>query len=338
MLSEPKKPTSETSDALVAPMAVPSTLVPADVERIAHYAAAARVKSTERTYAGAWRRFEEWCAGGRASLPATAESVAAYISYLADPVDRGGRGAKAASIDLALAAISQAHMLSGFPSPRADARLRRVRRGIRQTIRVEQDRKRPVLVTDLRTMVAALPPGLLGLRDRALLTLGFAGAFRRSELVALDVADLVFVEEGMEVTLRKSKTDQEGEGRKVGIPFGSRRSTTCPVSAMRAWLEATGIETGAVFRSVDRWGRVGDRLSDRGVVLVVKRYAAAAGLDVATLAGHSLRAGLATSAAKAGKSERSIMAQTGHRSTQMVRRYIRDASLFSDNAADGIGL
>jgi integrase len=186
-------------------------------------------------------------------------------------------------------------------------------------------------------MTAALPGSLLGLRDRALLTLGFAGAFRRSELVALDVTDISFTADGLEVALRRSKTDQEAAGRKVGIPYGSLR-ITCPVRALRAWLDAAVITEGAVFRSVNRWSALGDRLSDKAVALVVKRHAATIGLDATKFAGHSQRAGLATSAAKAGKSERAIMNQTGHRSAAMVRRYIRDASLFSDNAAAGIGL
>ena len=187
-------------------------------------------------------------------------------------------------------------------------------------------------------MVAGLPEGLLGIRDRALLLVGFAGAFRRSELVGLDIADLDFNHDGLTVTLRRSKTDQEGEGRKVGLPYGSNPST-CPVRSLQAWIEASAIEAGPVFRSVNRHGRLQpDRLSDKAVALVVKRRAEAAGLDPSRYAGHSLRAGLATAAANAGVSERAIMAQTGHRSVQMVRRYIRDGSLFRENAAAKVGL
>jgi integrase len=187
-------------------------------------------------------------------------------------------------------------------------------------------------------MLEALPNTRVGLRDRALLLLGFAGAFRRSELVGLDVADLEFARAGVIVTLRKSKTDQEGRSRRLGIPFGSSEQT-CPVRSVQAWLEAARISEGPVFRSLDRFQQVqGARLSDKAVALIIKRRAKAVGLDPARYAGHSLRAGLATSAAAAGASERVIMSQTGHRSADMVRRYIRDGSLFTSNPAGMVGL
>jgi integrase len=191
---------------------------------------------------------------------------------------------------------------------------------------------------DLRRMIVGLPESLLGERDRALLLVCFAGAFRRSELVSLDVADVSFTRDGLVIHLRRSKTDQEGEGRTIGIPRGSR-PMTCPVRALKEWLDFSGITAGPLFRPVNRHGQVlATRLSDRGVARVVQRAAAAAGLDPTDVAGHSLRAGLATSAAAAGVSERAIMAQTGHKSLPMVRRYIRDGSLFIENAAAGVGL
>jgi integrase len=177
-------------------------------------------------------------------------------------------------------------------------------------------------------MLEKLPGTRVGLRDRALLLLGFAGAFRRSELVSLDVADLEFTWAGLIVTLRKSKTDQEGRSRRLGIPYGSSEQT-CPVRSLQAWLESARITDGPVFRSMDRFHRVQPgRLSDKAVALVVKRRAKSVGLDPSRYAGHSLRAGLATSAAAAGASERVIMSQTGHRSADMVRRYIREGNLF----------
>ena len=186
-------------------------------------------------------------------------------------------------------------------------------------------------------MVATLPDNLLGLRDRALLLIGFAGAFRRSELVSLDVEDVEECAEGLRVTLRRSKTDQEGAGEVKGIPYG-RKLETCPVRALRAWLEAAGITAGPIFRSVNRHGQVQPgRLSDKAVALVVKRAAEAAGFDATRYAGHSLRTGLTTSAAAAGVQERDIMRQTGHRSVNMVRRYIREGELFRSNAAAQVG-
>lgn len=210
--------------------------------------------------------------------------------------------------------------------------------GIRRTKGTAQVAKSPVLVADLRKMVDRMPDGILGVRDRALLMVGFAGAFRRSELVGLDRDAVEITKDGLVVTIRRSKTDPEAQGRKIGIPYGSNPAT-CPVRAFQAWLEASGITDGPIFRSMTRHARILDhRLSTNAVANVVKRYAAAAGLDASKFAGHSLRAGLATSAALNGASERSIMNQTGHRSVQMVRRYIRQGSLFRENAAAVVGL
>ena len=162
-------------------------------------------------------------------------------------------------------------------------------------------------------------------------------ALRRSELVGVDVTHLDDRSDGLVVTIPKSKTDQDGGGRKIGIPYGSNPST-CPVRAVRAWLDRSGIEEGPVFRPV-RHGKVLDtRLTGRSVALIVKRVGKASGLDPVGLAGHSLRAGLVTSAAAAGVSERAIMNQTGHRSLPTLRRYIRDGSLFRENAAAAVGL
>ncbi len=174
-------------------------------------------------------------------------------------------------------------------------------------------------------------------RDRALLLLGFAGAFRRSELVGLNIGDVEFTDEGIVVHLRRSKTDQEGQGRKIGIPQ-LPHSDACPVRALRAWLDAAGIDSGPLFRPVAVGGRIqADRLSDRAVALVVKR-SLPAGREAGRFAGHSLRAGFVTSAACGGASVKAIMRQTGHRSLETVMRYMRDASLFRGNALGSTGL
>jgi integrase len=210
--------------------------------------------------------------------------------------------------------------------------------GLRRELGIAPVRKKPVLVADLKEIVGALPASLLGKRDRALLLLGFTGALRRSELIALDVEDLEETREGLIVHIRRSKTDQESEGRKVGIPQGADQAT-CPVWALEQWLQGAKIESGAVFRVMNRHGQVlPKRLSGEGVAIVVKRAVEMLGYDPGLFSGHSLRAGLATSAAAAGKGERAIMNQTGHRSVTTVRRYIRDGNLFRENAADGIGL
>jgi integrase len=181
-------------------------------------------------------------------------------------------------------------------------------------------------------------PGLRPLRDRALLLIGFAAALRRSELVALDVADVVFEREGMILTLRRAKTDQEGKGTEIAIPFGASERT-CPVLTLKAWLEASSIEQGAIFRSVSRHGLLGQaRLSDRDVARVVKATVEAAGYDPDSFGGHSLRSGFITSAARAGVPEAQIQNQSRHRSLPVLRGYIRRGSLFVDNAAAKVGL
>ncbi|MDQ6947871.1 MAG: site-specific integrase [Actinomycetota bacterium] len=216
--------------------------------------------------------------------------------------------------------------------------MRAVHAGIRRSQGTAPAVKAPAVTAELRAMVAQLPGDLRGVRDRAMLLVGFAAALRRSELVALDVADVAETAEGLVVTLRRSKTDPEGAGRKIGVPYGSHPAT-CPVRPLRAWTEIAGVADGPLFVTIDRAGRLGTtRASDRCVARTVQRAALGAGLDPARYAGHSLRAGLATSAAATGASERSIMNQTGHKSLPILRRYIREGSLFTDNAAASVGL
>ncbi len=299
--------------------------------RARDYARGSKAASTQRAYHTDWRDFEGWCAAhGLAALPASPETVALYLTVRAETC-------KPATLARRVAAISRAHQLADHPSPTTSATVRAMVSGIRRAKGTAQRVKAPAVTRELRAMVEALPPTLLGRRDHALLLLGFAGAFRRSELVALDVADVAETADGLVVTIRRSKTDQEGAGRTVGIPYGSR-SANCPVRATRAWLTAAGVVEGAIFRGVDRHGNLLSRLSDKGVARVVQRAAAAAGLDPANYAGHSLRAGLATAAAQGGAPERVIMDQTGHTSVAMVRRYIRDGELFNDNALAYTGL
>jgi len=303
-------------------------------ERAREYIHHAKASSTIRAYRSDWNHFVAWCAThALVSLPAAPESVSLYLAEF-------GGLLKPATLQRRLAAIAKAHQAAGHGSPAGmkHAAVSEVWKGIRRTHGAAQDGKTAVLTKDLRAMLRTLPGGLLGVRDRALLLIGFAGAFRRSELVALQIEDCDFISDGLVITLRRSKTDQEGEGRKIGIPYGSNLET-CPVRSLRTYLDASGLTGGPLFRPVSRYSRLGPRgLSPCGVALVVKRYAEAAGFDKSRYAGHSLRAGLATSAAMAGVSERAIMNQTGHRSAAMVRRYIRDGSLFSENAAAAVGL
>jgi integrase len=327
-------------EASPAPLALvpssPAPLGPLDLEPARRFAASASSPETRRAYAREWGAFSTWCSSKhRAALPALPATLAAYLAALAEGTATG-RARKPAGIDLALAAITAAHKAAGFDSPREAAEVRAVRRGIRRELGTAQREAAPLLTPELRRALAALPATIHGARDRALLLLGWAGAFRRSALVALDVPDLVVDAEGFAVTIRRDKTDQEGRGRTIAIPFSSS-AEVCPVRSVRAWLDAAGVSEGPIFRAVNRHGRVGAaRLSDRAVALVVQRAATSIGLDAATFAGHSLRAGFATSAARAGKADRDIMRQTGHRSRAMLDRYVRAAQLWIDNPAAGL--
>jgi site-specific recombinase XerD len=292
----------------------------------------AKSPATIRAYKSDWRDFETWCCRrGLRALPADEQTVSFYLSDLADRL-------KPASLQRRAVAISQGHRIAGFDTPTQSATVRNVMSGIRRRLGVAQVQKSPLLTADLRKISEGLPDSLIGLRDRALLLIGFAGAFRRSELVGLNVEDVSFTEDGAVILLRRSKTDQEGEGRKVGVPFGSNPAT-CPVRALRAWLQAAGIEQGAIFRGVNRHGRVSwKRLSGEAVALIVKKHTALIGKEASDFSGHSLRSGLVTAAAIAGVPERIIARTTGHRSLTILGRYIRDASLFRQNAASQVGL
>jgi site-specific recombinase XerD len=302
------------------------------LEQAREYILASKAENTLRGYKSDWRHFCEWCqTHGTTALPATPETVAAYIAECAARL-------KVGSIQRRLNAIAEAHKATGLESPTSAGMVRNTLKGIRRTIGTAPKPKAAALTDNIRSMVDAADAGLIGARDRALILLGFAGAFRRSELVSLDIEDCAFGKDGLTVTLRRSKTDQDGAGRKVGIPYGSNPET-CPVRTIQAWIEQAALSGSALFRSINRHGQLHlGRLSGIDVARVVKKLAQRAGLDPANYAGHSLRAGHATSAAIAGASERSIMKQTGHRSVQMVRRYIRDGSLFRENSAGKLGL
>jgi integrase len=289
------------------------------------YASEARSKRTVKRYRDAWANFTAWCERQELQpLPAEPATVAAFMASRAD------EGRRVLTIELELTAISEAHKARGLLSPRSHPVVVATRKGIRRRLGMAPHQKGALSVPQLRSMLVALPDRLGGTRDRALLLLGFAGAFRRSELAGLDVEDLGFCSDGLKVLLRRSKTDQEGVGRTVGIP-SSTDPAMCPVRAVRAWLEAALINAGPVFREVSRYGQVGEaRFANRVVGTVVKRAATAVGLDASKLAGHSLRAGYATSAAQAGKPIFAIQQQTGHKSVAMVSRYVRAVDLFKD--------
>ena len=199
--------------------------------------------------------------------------------------------------------------------------------GIKRTMGTHQKAKKPILINDLKLIINVINQDrneIKKVKNKALLLIGFAGGFRRSELVSLDYEDLEFVQEGLKIFVKRSKTDQSGEGMTKAIPYFENKDY-CPVLALKKWLEASKIKEGKIFN-----------ISDKSVALIIKKYTSLAGLDEKKYAGHSLRSGFATSAAELGAEERSIMAMTGHKSTQMVRRYIQEADLFKNNALNKI--
>lgn len=317
-----------TSEAVAVALRALDTELPS-------FASAARAPRTREAYRFQLEAFSAWLSErGLGTAWAEPRTVALYVRHRATV--GGARGPwKVSSLAQALAAISEAAKAAGLPSPRESSIVREEWKGLRRTVGTAPDRAAPLLAADLARVVDALPATLGGLRDRALLVLGFACALRRSELAALDVADLRFTPDGLVITVRRSKVDQEGEGATIGAPYGSNPST-CPVRTVRAWLEAVGTAEGPVFRSVDRHGNVGGALAGAEVARIVKRSAARIGADPSAFSGHSLRAGLATSASAAGRDDRAIMRQGRWKSRTMVDRYVRDGSLFRDNAAAGL--
>jgi site-specific recombinase XerD len=317
------------------PVPVPISILPAlsierELESAARYAASALAPATRRAYEHDWRVFAEWCvARGLEPMPAAPETVAAFLAAEADrdlhPVTITKRGA----------AIAAAHRAHGQPSPCESPAIAAVLAGIRRTRGMRPQRKAQALELEpLARMTELIHTGTLaGLRDHALLLLGFAAALRRSELVALDVEDLAFhAVRGLLVTVRRSKTDQHQQGELVAVPY-SQGPGRCAVRSVRRYLDATGIQGGPVFRQMRRGDNLTERRpSDQSVALIVKRRAEAAGVSSALLSGHSLRAGYATAAAAAGVEERQIANVTRHRSLPVLRGYIRTATAFDDVA------
>ncbi len=301
-------------------------------ERVRATARQSRAPATLANYARAWRQYAAWCAHeGRVALDADPQGAAATVAeYLRDRADGG---LKWNTLGLDLAGITFRYQDAGLPRPSQHPGLKRFTEGLRRELGRATESKAPVTDAELRAMLATLPATIHGARDRALLLVGFVGAFRRSELVALDVEDVIEERQGLVITLRRSKSDQEGLGQRKAIPYGAD-ATTCPVRALRAWLDAAAIIEGPVFRALDRHGNVSVvRTDGLTVARVVKRTALAAGLDAERFSGHSLRLGFVTTAAQRGCSERAIANQTGHRSMTVLRGYIRRATVFEENAA-----
>jgi integrase len=289
-------------------------------------------ENTLRAYKADWQDFARWCKRRQLSaLPAKPSTLGAYLVARA-------RTHKMSSLRRRLTVIGKVHKIRGEPNPGSDQGVRNTWRGLLRSKGEAQTRKAPLLIDDLRRMMQVLPESLSGIRDRAIILLGFSGAMRRSEVVALNVGDLELAKEGLVIWIRRSKTDQTMKGRKIGVPYGEREPT-CPVRAVLRWIESSRIADGPLFRKVNRFGRVeGTQLSGYALAVIVKAAFKKIGRNPRRFGGHSLRSGLATSAAMAGVEERAIQDQTGHKSLKALRAYIRDGNLFRNNAAGKIGL
>jgi site-specific recombinase XerD len=293
----------------------------ADLARAQTYAAAEKAEATRAAYRTDVRIFAAWCAShGLTPLPSAPETVAAFLAHEAD------RGAKPATIARRLAAIRYAHLLANHEPPTTSEAVRAVLRGIRRTHGTAPAQKSAATSERIEKMLEHTGSGIIGVRDRALILLGFACALRRAEIVALTVADLADATGGLLVTIRRSKTDQEGQGQTVPLPHGHRLR---PVEALQDWLAQAGITTGPVFRRITPGGRVlADALQPEAIAAIVKKLAQRAGFDPATFAGHSLRSGFVTSAVEDGASAVRVAEITRHRSLDTVAVYVRRLDAF----------
>lgn len=288
--------------------------------RFQQYLNASYSANTKLAYASDLKHFKRW--GGK--LPSTPTVIARYLAAHAETHAY-------ATLSRRLAAIHTAHVERGLRSPVRTDLVRATLKGIRRTLRPRQRQVKPLLKTHLTAMQRHMH-GLAGERDRALLLVGFFGALRRSEIAKLELRDVEFTKRGLMVHIRYSKTDQEGVGRDVFIPQNKAR--LCAIAALQRWLRASCIKDGAIFRRVTAHSTVGESAITAGAVAsIVKRYVSKIGLDASAYSGHSLRAGLVTSAAAAGPASWQIRKQTGHKSDAMVARYIRQAELYSNNVA-----
>jgi integrase len=294
--------------------------------------------NTLKTHKSGWAQFVKWCQLNNApSLPARSTTVADFIA------DRGGAGLRVSTLESYIAAISAYHRATGADNPACTPIVRDVMKGIRRKLGTAQHGKAAILTRDLDRIVHKLNEEgrcmTQRMRDKAILLLGFAGAFRRSELTALNVGDVEFAEDGMKVTIKRSKTDQIGAAHVQGILIGE--TEMCPVRAVKDWLDkyTPGAADSPLFPRVRRGGNITtDRLTPAAVGEIVKHRVMAAGLDPKNYAGHSLRAGFATQAILNGVPEAIAQGHTRHKSTAVFRRYVRTGSLFRDNPSGKVGL
>ena len=290
-----------------------------------------KANNTIRAYKSDFHDFGLFCAkNGFKSLPSEPKIVSLYITHLST------KDAKMSTLKRRLVSIGVIHKLKGYYLDTKHPSIIENIMGIKRRKGSIQKGKKPLLVNNLKLLIKVIDEQkkeeIKKIRDRTILLIGFSGGFRRNEIVSLDYDDLDFVEEGLKINLRRSKTDQFGEGSVKGLPYFDN-PIYCPVISVRKWIEISRINSGALFRRFTKGSKLSEnRLTDQSVALIIKKYLNLAGLDSRNYSGHSLRSGFATSAADSGVEERNIMAMTGHKSTEMVRRYIKDANLFKNNA------
>ena len=294
-----------------------------------------KANNTLRAYKSDFNDFSLFCAkNGFKSLPSDPKIVSLYLTYLST------KDAKISTLKRRLVSIGVIHKLKGYYLDTKHPSIIENIMGIKRRKGSIQLSKKPILISSLKKIINVIDDQnkkeIKKLRDRSIILIGFSGGFRRNEIVSLDYDDLDFVSDGLKINLRRSKTDQFGEGFTKALPYFDN-TQYCPVLSLKKWIEISKITSGAVFRRFSKGSKLSEnRLTDQTVALLIKEYLNLAGIDSKNYSGHSLRSGFATSAAESGAQERSIMAMTGHKSTEMVRRYIKEANLFKNNALKNI--
>jgi len=294
-----------------------------------------KANNTIRAYKSDFNDFGLFCAqNGFKSLPSEPKIISLYLTHLST------KEVKMSTLKRRLVSIGVIHKLKGHYLDTKHPSIIENIMGIKRRKGSFQKGKKPILINDLKLLIDVIDKvnkeKIMRVRDRSIILIGFSGGFRRNEIVSLDFDDLDFVSEGLKINLKRSKTDQYGEGSVKGLPYFDN-SQYCPVLSVKKWIEISNIDTGPLFRRFSKGSKLTDnRLTDQTVALLIKKYLNLAGIDSKNYSGHSLRSGFATSAAESGVEERSIMAMTGHKSTEMVRRYIKEANLFKNNALNKI--
>ena len=289
-----------------------------------------KANNTIRAYKSDFNDFSLFCArNGFKSLPSEPKIVSLYLTHLST------KEAKMSTLKRRLVSIGVIHKLKGHYLDTKHPSIIENIMGIKRRKGSIQKGKKPLIISNLKTLINKIDHyndhEIMRLRDRSIILIGFSGGFRRNEIVSLDFDDLDFVSEGLKINLKRSKTDQFGEGSVKGLPYFDN-SQYCPVLSLKKWIEISKIDSGPLFRRFSKGSKLTvNRLTDQTVALLLKKYLKLAGIESKHYSGHSLRSGFATSAAEAGAEERNIMAMTGHKSPEMVRRYIKEANLFKNN-------